>query len=325
MRDLSRVIVFLSLFFIISVAQATNPYDNSVFAAEKIDINAAPLEDLVKIIHIGEARALELISLRPFSSLDELTKIKGIGELRIEDIKKQGLAWVSANESEKPAMEEPAVEVRLQQTYPSGIIINEILPAPSGPDETEEWIEVFNQNNFEVDLSNWQIVDIEGKTTTFTFPAGTKIAPKGFLVLSRPTTKITLNNDGDGLNLIQPNGNIIDSVTYEKAPRAQSYNRIDSDWVWSNVLTSGSANIIPALAPEIKEVKPGEEKMGQKEELKETKGIINEEKKLATVSQSVVEGNSESVLTFLIGLTLAVLSGIIILTLKKQIKKCIIK
>ena len=79
------------------------------------------------------------------------------------------------------------------------------------------------------------------------------------------------------------------------------------------------------MAPEIKEVKPGEEKMGQKEELKETKGIINEEKKLATVSQSVVEGNSESVLTFLIGLTLAVLSGIIILTLKKQIKKCIIK
>lgn len=65
-----------------------------VGAVEKIDINAAPLEELIKIIHIGEARAQELISLRPFSSLDDLDRIKGIGPKRIEDIKAQGLAWV---------------------------------------------------------------------------------------------------------------------------------------------------------------------------------------------------------------------------------------
>ena len=66
---------------------------NFVFATEKIDINTASLEDLVKIIHIGKVRALDLISLRPFSSLDDLIRIKGIGESRIEDIKKQGWAW----------------------------------------------------------------------------------------------------------------------------------------------------------------------------------------------------------------------------------------
>lgn len=59
-----------------------------------IDINSAPLEELIKIIHIGEARAQQLISLRPFYSLDDLRQIKGIGEKSIEDIKKQGLAWV---------------------------------------------------------------------------------------------------------------------------------------------------------------------------------------------------------------------------------------
>jgi hypothetical protein len=74
--------------------------------AENVDINTAPLEDLVKIIHIGEVRALELISLRPFSSLDELTKIKGIGEARIKDIKKQGLAWI-AEENNRTAGDGP--------------------------------------------------------------------------------------------------------------------------------------------------------------------------------------------------------------------------
>ncbi|MBI2624809.1 MAG: helix-hairpin-helix domain-containing protein [Candidatus Nealsonbacteria bacterium] len=68
---------------------------NFVFADGRIDINSAPLEDLVKIIHIGEVRASELISLRPFSSLDELVKIKGIGEARLRDIKEQGLAWIA--------------------------------------------------------------------------------------------------------------------------------------------------------------------------------------------------------------------------------------
>lgn len=67
---------------------------NLALAQEKIDINTAPLEDLIKIAYIGEVRARELISLRPFSSLDDLTRIRGIGEKSVEAIKKQGLAWV---------------------------------------------------------------------------------------------------------------------------------------------------------------------------------------------------------------------------------------
>ncbi len=140
-------------------------------------------------------------------------------------------------------------------TYPSGIVINEILPSPEGPDKTEEWIEIFNQNNFEVDLTDWKIKDIAGnRTTAYTFSEGTKISPGRFLVFYRPTTKITLNNDGDGLNLIQPDGKIIDSVNYEKAPRGQSYNRAESGWVWSAILTPDRVNSIPAQETEGTEI-----------------------------------------------------------------------
>ena len=78
------IVVVLAVFSVCSV----------VSSAEKIDINTASLNDLIKIVHIGEKRALELISLRPFSSLDDLARIKGIGPTRIEDIKKQALASV---------------------------------------------------------------------------------------------------------------------------------------------------------------------------------------------------------------------------------------
>ena len=48
----------------------------------------------MEITQIGEARAKELIHLRPFQSVDELTRINGIGSGRLEEIKQQGKACV---------------------------------------------------------------------------------------------------------------------------------------------------------------------------------------------------------------------------------------
>lgn len=59
-----------------------------------ININHASFEELQNIIHIGPARAQDIIDQRPFDSIDDLTKIKGIGSARIKDIKDQGLACV---------------------------------------------------------------------------------------------------------------------------------------------------------------------------------------------------------------------------------------
>ena len=196
--------------------------------------------------------------------------------------------------------------------YPPSIVINEILSSPEGPDTEEEWIEIFNQNNFEVDLSEWQLTDTVGKTTTYSFPMGRKILPQGFLVISRPITKITLNNDGDGLNLIQPNGKIIDSVTYEKAPRGQSYNRIDSQWTWNNVLTPGSANVIPKSVAEEK-IKES----GPKEEIKEK---IKPEQELAAIGKQISEEKTNFFSIPLIAVAIAIFSGVIIFILKKQMK-----
>ena len=63
-------------------------------APGEININTASLEELQQIVHIGSERAQELISLRPFTSLDELSRISGIGPSRLADIKAQGLACV---------------------------------------------------------------------------------------------------------------------------------------------------------------------------------------------------------------------------------------
>lgn len=59
-----------------------------------VDINSASKEALMTIIHIGDVRAEELIRLRPFSSVDSLTRINGIGSGRLKDIKAENKACV---------------------------------------------------------------------------------------------------------------------------------------------------------------------------------------------------------------------------------------
>jgi len=202
----------------------------------------------------------------------------------------------------------PTIEFK---NYPQNIFINEILPSPEGQDEKEEWIELFNQNNFGVELSDWQITDTEGKTTIYTFPKETKIEVQGFLVLYRPITSITLNNDGDGLSLIRPDGKIADFIIYkEKAKKGQSFNRIGTDFVWSNILTPGSKNIIP----ELKEENKPEAKL-------EKKPVIEESKtQLASLNLPNFKENAKFGDVFLTAFFSAIFSALIILIIRQKVR-----
>lgn len=62
-----------------------------------ININEASKEELMQITQIGEARAEQIISLRPFQSVDDLAKINGIGDARLKEIKEQGKACLGGD------------------------------------------------------------------------------------------------------------------------------------------------------------------------------------------------------------------------------------
>ena len=54
-----------------------------------------------------------------------------------------------------------------------------------------------------------------------------------------------MNNNNDAIQLIRPDGELIQTVTYQKAPKGKSYVRVKGVWGWSAVPTPGSANILP--------------------------------------------------------------------------------
>lgn len=62
-----------------------------------IDVNKASNNELTHIVHIGDARAKEIIENRPYDNLKELKQIKGINHERLTEIKNENLACIGGS------------------------------------------------------------------------------------------------------------------------------------------------------------------------------------------------------------------------------------
>jgi len=310
----------LLIFFIFSFLL----FASRIYAISGVEINTATLEVLKTLTGIGDVKAQAIINTRPFSSIDDLLRVKGIGEKTLQKIKDQGLAYVKNSNSQTPISNEiqnsdnetttkqPVIEEI--KNYPDGIFINEIMPSPNGSDEAGEWIELYNSNNSDIDLAGWQIKDTNGTPTTYTFPKDVKIVAMGFSILKRPDTKITLNNDKDGLNLINPAGENIDFVEFTKAVKGQSYNKMTSNWQWSTTPTQGTSNIITT--------KTSEKALSKSEN--SVKNNNNIEAGLADLSQTTNISQNIKIspwFLFLSAIILTVISAIVVLFIKLKFQK----
>jgi len=120
----------------------------------------------------------------------------------------------------------------LAQPCEAGIVINELLPNPSGDDVGTERLEIYNNGPTTIDVTGWAIDDaatidetavrarIPEDFDTSVCPASALIGPGEFRVVKGQSTNPFLNNSGDDVYLITDrtlNPHVEDVVTYGSA------------------------------------------------------------------------------------------------------------
>ena len=116
-----------------------------------------------------------------------------------------------------------ALDTAIINIYSSSVVISEFTP--------DQWIELYNQNDYIANLSGWKLND-------FVFPDNTLIAPGQYLVLDQPDCS------GD-IQLFYPDGSLVSQVAHsENNPNGQCVAFDGFSYYWSEISTPGLANII---------------------------------------------------------------------------------
>ena len=159
------------------------------------------------------------------------------------------------------------------ETHPSPsqegnkIIITEFLPNPEDSDRDNEFIEIYNNGDAEVDLGGWTLEDKMGSVKKFVIPDGVKMGARKYKAFYSDETRIALNNSGDGIILRNKNENIINETQISGAALEEQAFALDGNknWVWTLRPTPGRGNIIE-VEEEADEEKDNETESGNNDD-----------------------------------------------------------
>jgi len=129
--------------------------------------------------------------------------------------------------------------------------INEIVPNPRAEDRGNEFIELFNDGDKEIDLKNWQL-KIGEQIQIF---IDLKIPAKSFWVLKYPALKISLSNTGKNtVQILNADEENIFKTIYDAGDENLSWSYNGKKWHWSTELTPNTENKIVSPPAAVKAV-----------------------------------------------------------------------
>jgi len=102
------------------------------------------------------------------------------------------------------------------------IYISEVMVAPNTGEK--EWVEIYNDNAYDVNLKDWFIDDIaEGGSTQKKF----SLTLQAYSYMIVELNSSIFNNDGDDVRLLDSSNNLIDIFSYDFSEKGKTFGRID--------------------------------------------------------------------------------------------------
>jgi hypothetical protein len=133
--------------------------------------------------------------------------------------------------------------------------LSELLPNPAAPqtDGADEFIELYNPNDDNFDLSGYMLAAGTSTMHTYVFPEDTLLAPSAYQAFFSADTGLSLSNSGGQVSLENPAGNVISqSDAYGAAKDGQAWALVTGTWQWTEAPTPNAANQATAPAATVK-------------------------------------------------------------------------
>ncbi|MBW7955617.1 lamin tail domain-containing protein [Patescibacteria group bacterium] len=115
------------------------------------------------------------------------------------------------------------------------IQLSEVVACPEV--SQPEWLELYNPNQFSVQLSEWKVQDSTGNTRHFS------VELPGHRYTAIDLSSAILNNDGDELAVLNKEGASLIRISLPGCQRGESSIFIHNDWQQTTIPTKGTANI----------------------------------------------------------------------------------
>jgi len=141
------------------------------------------------------------------------------------------LATIAPTPSPIPtAVPSPAMQATPTPTLPPSINNIHISEIMANPIDGDEWVELYNDNDYSVTLTKWYIDDVSDAGGS---PRPITITISGYGWGSVTFSGSLLNNSGDTVRLLNVAKQEIETVTYRDAPEGESYSFHNGSWCYT--------------------------------------------------------------------------------------------
>lgn len=165
------------------------------------------------------------------------------------------------------------------------LLISELVPNPS---DGVEWFELYNPTSLDISLENLKICDALGASHCYYFDKSDFMPASSYKTYARAVTKITLNNDGDWLELYDADDNLLadSGGNFGDADKGISLALFGSEYQWTKSLTPAAQNVFTDIVEE-------EADTASKSKAKTSKSKVKTAAKKTTVVASASDEDPE--------------------------------
>jgi hypothetical protein len=136
------------------------------------------------------------------------------------------------------------------------VLLNELYIDPADPllDSEDEWVEIYNPANQDVDLAGYCLYTGTTFSYKHCFDGNQNLAALDYLTVSSGESSLALSNSGGAGKIVSPSGEIIDQTTYATAKNGLAWAKTASgEWQWTTTPTPATTNTFTQIPEVIKQ------------------------------------------------------------------------